>query len=206
MSITKEPPQKGFAGLERKEPDIFRGPPKGGQMPERKAPEKPKVPVIAGGSICSCGWWTLDKQGLLSITGDGRMDDFGFDYKAYRNMYGYYGDIYTTPWWWVRDKIFTVHISCGVTNIGAYAFYDCKRLVRIDIPPSVTRIHSNAFENCKALGTIIIPKNVTYIAHNAFKGCNNLRHVVMPARFKSRFFELEFGIYRGFVEFRDIDC
>ena len=164
-------------------------------MPERK------VPVIAGGTLAGFGRWTLDENGLLDITGFGDMGDFHYDpYARYPNKYT---ANYTTPWWKHHDQIRSVNISWGITSIGSYAFYGCNNLVNITIPRSVSSIYRHAFGDCKALRTIVIPKTVTYIDSTALKGCNNLRNVVMPEKFKHPFFEFEFGIYRGFVEFID---
>ena len=64
------------------------------------------------------------------------------------------------------DKSYTIPNS--VTEIGEYAFSDCKSLTSIKIPNSVTEISSGAFSDCKSLTSIKIPNSVTSIGENAF--------------------------------------
>lgn len=55
----------------------------------------------------------------------------------------------------IRDYAFdgadmkAVYIPNGCTEIGAYAFQDCKSLQKIRIPSSVTSIAPTAFSGCK---------------------------------------------------------
>ena len=182
MSITKQPPKKGLAGLETKKPGIFKDPPKGFEMPEKK-----------GSVIAEEGFfrWTLD-HGLLSITGSGQMPDFRKDNDMYST---------TAPWWRVRDKIKTVHISDGITSIGEYAFCRCYFLTSITIPNGVTTIGAEAFSDCDSLTSVTIPNSVTTIGADAFQECLSLRHVKMPARFDKLFFRSYYGIPSKIVEF-----
>jgi hypothetical protein len=60
-----------------------------------------------------------------------------------------------------------------VTNIGWWAFKDCKNLTSITIPSSVTSIGKSAFENCEKLISITIPNSVTRIGDKAFSYCIN---------------------------------
>lgn len=53
-----------------------------------------------------------------------------------------------------RSKDTNYSISNSVTNIGKYAFFDCKSLTSINIPNSVTNIGDRAFRGCKN----ILPK------------------------------------------------
>ena len=47
-----------------------------------------------------------------------------------------------------RSKDTNYSISNSVTNIGKYAFFDCKSLTSINIPNSVTNIGDRAFKGC----------------------------------------------------------
>ena len=62
-------------------------------------------------------------------------------------------------------------IPYGVTNIGNYAFQNCRSLTNITIPNSVTTIQYGAFASCTSLTSIVIPNTVTTIGENAFYGC-----------------------------------
>ena len=78
-----------------------------------------------------------------------------------------YGD-YKAPWYNDRDKIKTVVIEDGVTNIGNSAFEICSNLTSVEIPNSVTSIGDNAFNSCKSLTSVEIPNSVTSIGNGAF--------------------------------------
>ncbi|MDO4623492.1 MAG: leucine-rich repeat domain-containing protein [Eubacteriales bacterium] len=98
------------------------------------------TPLTAGSGTCGENLtWTLDKNGKLTITGSGKMD-------------WYYG---TTTAPWGRD-ITEVYISNGVSEVGAYAFSSCEKLIKVSLPNSVTEIGDGAFEYCSSLKEIVI--------------------------------------------------
>lgn len=66
------------------------------------------------------------------------------------------------------------NIPNTVTEIGEYAFYNCKYLKEIDIPNTITNINEGTFSNCVNLKNINIPNSVTSIGINAFSGCTSL--------------------------------
>ena len=166
----KRTPKKGFAGLEIKKTGIFYSP-KGFEMAERKAPEKPKVPVIAEGGIVDFGWWTLNQHGLLTITGSGQMPNFRWDDVMHST---------TAPWWRVKDEIKAARISNGVTSVGEYSFYDCKNLTCIIMPDGVICIGKCSFTSCMRLSGLVIPCTVTRIGEKAFAHCQKLIHLIIP--------------------------
>ena len=83
--------------------------------------------------------WTLDSDGVLTISGSGKMKD---DNPA--------------PWDENKDSIKTVCINSGVTSIGDSAFYGCNGLTSITIPESVTSIGNYAFGGCISLTNVYI--------------------------------------------------
>ena len=108
---------------------------------------------------------TLSDDGTLTISGTGDMPNYG-DYKA--------------PWYNDRDKIKTVVIEDGVTNIGNSAFEICFNLTSVEIPNSVTSIGDNAFNSCKSLTSVEIPNSVTSIGNGAFYHCSWLASITSP--------------------------
>ena len=90
--------------------------------------------------------WTLDSNGLLTISGTGKMGDYSI-----------------APWLPNRDAIKKVVIGEGVTSIGDSSFGNCTSLASITIPDSVTSIGNNAFFKCTSLASITIPDSVTSI-------------------------------------------
>ena len=70
-------------------------------------------------------------------------------------------------------------IPASVTDIGPFAFYQCKNLSSITIPDSVSEIDSGAFKGCSGLVNMTLPKNVTYISWWLFADCTSLTNVTV---------------------------
>ena len=106
--------------------------------------------------------WTLDSEGVLTISGSGDMH--GYDPSA-------------APW---HGRVKSAVIAEGVTSISWYAFYDCTSLTSVTIPDSVTSISWYAFYNCRSLTSVTIPNSVTSIGEHAFYDCTSLTSVTIP--------------------------
>ena len=71
--------------------------------------------------------------------------------------------------WYVNDITITqCVVPNGITEIGIYAFKDCKSLESIVIPNSVSSIFRNAFSGCTSLEHIYLPECVTCICNGTF--------------------------------------
>ena len=112
--------------------------------------------TVQSGSTGECTW-SLDSDGVLTISGKGKMKDHSWN---------------EVPSW--GTSITKVVIKDGVTSIGDCAFYDCTLLTSITIPDSVTKISNNAFLGCTSLTSVTIPDSVTEIGWYAFSGCTSL--------------------------------
>ena len=108
--------------------------------------------------------WTLDSNGLLTISGTGEMTD------------------YCSPWYDQKESIKRVVIENGVTSIGGYAFSGCTGLTSVTIPDSVTSIGYYAFSGCTGLTSVTIGSGVTSIGEGAFSGCTGLKEVIYNAK------------------------
>ncbi len=112
--------------------------------------------------------WTIDKNGILTISGKGPMENW---------------DVLQAPWRENEEnmlKIKKIVIEDGVTTIGCCAFADCEALTSITIPDSVIHIGSCAFSNCAALTSITIPEGVLTIDGYAFSYCISLTSITIP--------------------------
>ena len=107
--------------------------------------------------------WTLDSDGLLTISGTGEMENTN------------------DPSWYDRcNEIKTVTINSGVTSIGDWAFANCDSLTSLTMPDSVTSIGEWSFASCNALRNFTIPDSVTSIGESAFSGCTILMSITIP--------------------------
>lgn len=99
--------------------------------------------------------WLFTDNGVLIISGKGKMNDYTYDNKA--------------PWY--EYDIKRIIIGDGVTTIGEEAFWYCSSLTSVTIPNSVTYIGGEAFCNCSRLTSISIPNSITEIGGSAFSDC-----------------------------------
>ncbi|MBQ9879064.1 MAG: leucine-rich repeat protein [Clostridia bacterium] len=113
--------------------------------------------------------WTLDSNGLLTISGTGNMKDYSYKY-----------DIPCDSPFWGNNDIREAIIEAGVTKIGSAAFYECENLTRVTIPEGVTSIGEGAFSFCSALESVTVPDGVTSIDEDAFHGCGSLTEIILP--------------------------
>lgn len=132
----------------------------------------------------TCGenvsWYLDSENGQLTISGTGDMKDFS-----------YYRDI---PWReQYNDKIRTVLIDDGVTNIGNNAFSDCINLTEVLIGNSVTKIGYDAFDRCESLEEITVPDSVLTIGSYAFSDCTLLEKVSLG----NEITEIGYGTFYG---------
>lgn len=115
------------------------------------------IPCAVHASIIDSGefdnlTWTYDNNGVLTISGEGKMRDWDSIVRA--------------PWFDYKDRIKTVVIEDGVTNIGDRAFFLCSSLKSIFISNSVTSI-SSGFESCTSLIEIDVDeRNEYYCSEN----------------------------------------
>ena len=67
-----------------------------------------------------------------------------------------------------------------VLAIRDEAFYECKELTSIVIPPYVTNIGISSFSKCEKLTSVSIPNNVTNIGETAFNECSSITSINIP--------------------------
>ena len=118
--------------------------------------------------------WTLDNNGVLTISGSGAMKD----YPRYENQ---------RPDWYLnhKDSIRSVVLDNRITHIGDYAFDKCTNIESVSyteytgnagvaLPESVTTIGVHAFSDTGVTGTLKLPEHLTEIDSLAFYHCGKL--------------------------------
>lgn len=105
--------------------------------------------------------WTLDSEGVLTISGLGKMKDYENDNKN------------SAPWYSSRKSLKKLVLKSGITSIGDYAFFDCSNLTGdLKIPSNVHSIGENAFGYCSGFnGSLTIENGVVEIKKYAFYHC-----------------------------------
>ena len=130
-------------------------------------------PTIVDSGNCGANvTYELDSNGLLTISGTGKMADYEMQYDSASDEY-----ITTAPW---GNQAKMVVIGDGVTGIGAAAFYGCSDLTSVTMGSSVTDIWDGAFSGCTGLTGIVLPGSVTGIGEYAFYNCNSLTAIEIP--------------------------
>ena len=116
--------------------------------------------------------WTLDNDGILTVSGVGAMCDSP-SWKDVRTGTSY------------KSQIKGVVIESGVTSIGEYAFQSCAALETLSIDGSVKSVGYRAFYGCLQLTNVVIPEGVTTIGGAAFYGCRYLESMSLPSTLTS---------------------
>ena len=178
------------------------------------------VTIIAAG-ICGDNGdnatWSLDTEGLLTISGTGAMAD-----------YTYSDD---TPWYEYYESVKNIVIGNGITKIGSYAFDQFKNVTDLTIPASITTISSSAFRSCsitnvnitdlaawcniktsgwncnplywaqnfnlngEKITDLVIPDNITTINNYVFYGYRGLTSVTLHSNVTNVYQKHFFGFY-----------
>ena len=114
--------------------------------------------------------WTLDTEGVLTISGSGAMKDY--------DNYIYDSEKEPTPWFSYGDEVLSIVIESGVEEIGDYAFCNCSA-DNVSIPNTISTVGNCAFMNCQKLTEITIPDSVTVIGQSVFSDCISLSRVLL---------------------------
>lgn len=132
---------------------------------EVSAPEAAPMSEVTSGECGDQGdnlTWTLTEDGVLTISGTGKMADYNF-YSPWEDM-----------------DVKQVVVQEGVTYLGKNSFR-ATSLVSIDLPSTLTEIGPYAFEQAKSLREIQLPESLEEMQAYAFMGCQSLREIEIPS-------------------------
>jgi len=110
--------------------------------------------IVAFGACGTYAKWTLDNEGVLTISGSGVINNC----TANR-----------APWTAYKADITKVVIEEGITVIGKSAFYEYANITEVVLPSTLTEIGHYAFYGCKGLAVVTIPASVTTIGSYVFR-------------------------------------
>ena len=101
--------------------------------------------------------WTLDSDGLLTISGTGATEKYSWGQSPF----------------YENDKIRKVVIGDGVTALEGSLFIECPNLTAVVFPDTLTRIASQSFQRT-ALTSVTIPASVTDLDYSAISDSPNI--------------------------------
>ena len=101
--------------------------------------------------------WTLDENGVLTISGTGAIKGFSFSSSSL--------------------SIKEVVVKEGITEIGRRTFQNCAQIQTVTLPESLTTLEEGTFFGCSGLKKITIPKNCVTIGEDAFYCCSGLEEI-----------------------------
>lgn len=128
---------------------------------------------VEGCPLCYPTSWNISSDGVLTISGVGKMDE-----------YNYTNSQNPPPWASQRDRIKAIVVKEGITTIGGDAFSGCNKATSITIPNSVVTIGCWSLNGCNGLTNIYISANVTTMEGYVFNDCQNLKDIYCQAASK----------------------
>lgn len=139
----------------------------GDETPDNGTVETSATEIIAQGTCGDSLSWTLNEDGLLTVSGTGAMNDYNST---------------SMPWYSHAGEITALELGTGITSIGQYAFSGCSGLRgNLVIPDSVTSIGNWAFSSCGFDGTLTLSANLTSLGSYAFSNCKGFTgELVIP--------------------------
>ena len=108
------------------------------------------------------------KDGTLTISGTGEMDDYEED----------------APWAAYKKEITKVVLE-GVTYVGARAFNNYDAIVEVDFGTELYELGTQSFRSCEGLTTITFPKSFKIFGEECFNSCTNLKEIHCNGKFPS---------------------
>ncbi len=106
--------------------------------------------------------WSFDEvTGTLTISGEGAIEEY-------------------IGWSGLGEKIKTLNIKDGITEICDFAFSDCTSLKTVYLPENLTKLGEFVFSGCTLLLNVEIPNGVVCIGDGAFYNCTSLEKVDIP--------------------------
>lgn len=79
------------------------------------------------------------------------------------------------------EKLTSVTIPNGVTNIGTYAWLQCYALEHVNLPKTVQSFGTAVFKSCVSLKECVLPDATTTIGRDLFWGCTSITDIHFPA-------------------------
>ncbi len=141
--------------------------------------------------------WSLDEStGRLYIIGTGAIPQYTDGYPNPSPLLAY------------ADKVKSIEIGPGITQIGDWAFANFTKLETLDFSHanSLYSIGNSAFSGCTALRDIIYPSDlgvgITGLGANAFRNCSSLMGFCLSDGEYGQY--LSYGVFEGCTSLQSV--
>ena len=125
-------------------------------------------PKVRGEYECGDDLEWSYKDGILTISGTGAMDDYEED----------------APWAQYRKEITKVVLE-GVTYVGARAFNNYDAIEEVDFGAVLYELGTQAFRSCEGLTSVTMPASFKIFGEECFNSCTNLKEIHCNGKFPS---------------------
>ena len=124
---------------------------------------------------------TDGKLSVLDLS-EAKIVEGGDCYYYINNHYNYYyystsNDVIGSYAFKGCNRLTSLTLPDGITEIGDQAFHGCSGLTSLNLPAGITSIGSEAFNGCSGLTSLTLPASITKIGDQAFHGCSGLKEV-----------------------------
>ena len=133
--------------------------------------------------------WSLSAEGVMTISGEGKMPAF----NRYDNGYYYYpitDETQIPPWSDYCQQIRSLVVEEGITYMSPLAFWCCRNLEQVSLPSTLIGFHISCFWDCTALTELVFPASLEHFSESRGTDC------IYDTRFDS-FRHLESIVFQG---------
>ena len=126
----------------------------------------------------------FDTDGKLSVLdlSEAKIVEGGGYYNCIYNHYYYSSnDVIGSYAFSGCNRLTSLTLPDGITEIGDHAFEGCSELTSLTLPAGITKIGSEAFNGCTGLTSLTLPAGITKIGDDVFRGCSGLTSLTLPA-------------------------
>ena len=133
----------------------------------------------------SKGDYTDGKLSVLDLSEAKIVEGGGYYNCIYNHYYYSSNDVIGSYAFSGCNRLTSLTLPDGITEIGDHAFEGCSELTSLTLPAGITKIGSEAFNGCTGLTSLTLPAGITRIGSYAFLNCSGLTSLTLPASITS---------------------
>ena len=141
---------------------------------------------VASGNCGENITWSLNSNGLLTITGEGAMSGSECAWANYNDQVKevkFVGNItsISANAFESNTNLTSIVLPDTLTSIGRRAFAECTNLKNVTFPKGLITVGTSAFYKCTALEQVDLPEDLLYLNEYAFAECTSLKNIIIRA-------------------------